>query len=143
MARLNVQAAVIWTGHEPDEVLLPLLSTFQGSSIQMVLSVTNQDGAVVQDVLEDHVHVEYVTEDMILNPPMHPENTPVQLTFFRQLGPTSGGTGWYATNLSPRPHGTEPSSGWPSSEVFLCVTVQRGVDRGQTVVHAKNRRVLP
>jgi hypothetical protein len=144
MARLNVQAAVSWTGNMPDENLLPNLSTFQHGSMVMVLSVTKEDGAVVQDVLPDHIRVEYVTRNKIIHAPtMSPgsaSGTAVQIGFFDPHGPASGGASWYSCTLSPLPQGTEPSGGWPESEVFLCVTIQRGQDRGQTVVAAKYRR---
>jgi hypothetical protein len=138
MARLNVQAVVSWTGIMPDEVFLPNLSTFQDVPIDMVLSVTREDGSVVENVLEDHVHIEYLAPR---DPSLTAPGTAVQLGSFDHHEPASGGAGWYSCHFFPQPHGTEPSSGWPASEVFLCVTIQRGPDRGQTVVAAKYRRV--
>ena len=136
MARLNVQAAVSWVGNMPDEEI-PGVGTFQHALVQLALSVTNQDGAMLEDLIEDSVHVGYQPTQSFPSPD---DEIPLSISSFKRHGPPSGGTGWYSCVVSPHPHGGEPSSGWPSSEVFLCVTVKRGADRGQTILLAKYRR---
>jgi hypothetical protein len=66
---------------------------------------------------------------------IQPEGTEgalAEISDFHHNGPTFGGTGWYSCIVQP-----PSSNGWFQNEVFLCVTVRRGQDRGQALLLAR------
>jgi hypothetical protein len=129
MARLNVQAAARWAGGQPDEIVAGML-TFQRVAMLLALSVTDMDGAGVQNLLAEEVRVGY---QMF---PEAVEDTIASISDFHHNGPTFGGTGWFSCIVNP-----PDANGWVQDEVFLCVTVRRpgasGQDRGQALLLAR------
>jgi hypothetical protein len=125
MARFNVQAAVRWAGGAPDQVLAGQ-PTYQLIPMLLALSVTNEDGAGVDQLQADHIRVGYQIQ------PEGTEGATAEISDFHHNGATFGGTGWYSCIVQP------PSpNGWFQNEVFLCVTVRRGQDRGQDLLLAR------
>ena len=125
MARLNVQAAARWAGAGPDQILAGQ-PTFQLIPMLVALSVTDENGVGVQDLVESEVRVGYQDQVEAV------EGTLTSISHFHHNGPTVGGAGWYScivTSAGP--------SGWLQDEVFLCVTVRHGPDRGQTILLAR------
>jgi hypothetical protein len=121
MARLNVQAAARWASGAPD---------FQHVAMLLALSVTDMDGASVQNLSVEEVRVGYQMR------PEPVEDTIATISEFHHNGPTFGGTGWYSCIVNPL-----DATGWLQDEVFLCVTVRRpgasGQDRGQSLLLAR------
>lgn len=132
MARLNVKAAVLWTGGQPDQVV-GSGPTFQLVPMLMVLSVTDQEGAVVQTLTADSIHV----NGQVLPDPTEGSGG-LSISDFHRFGPTFGpnlGSNWYSFVINP------PQPGWLGDQVLLCVTVKHtlpggGFDHGQDVLLA-------
>jgi hypothetical protein len=121
MARLNVQAAVRWASGSPN---------FRTVGMLLALSVTDQDGAKVEHLDTDNIHVGYQER------PDPVEDTLALISDFHRYGPTVGGTGWYSCIVKPQSPG-----GWVQNEVLLCVTVRHTGNRGQTILLARYHQI--
>ncbi len=125
MARLNVQAAARWVGPPLVDGGVP---SYARTEMLLALSVTNEDGAGVdpEELEANQIRVGY----QFL--PEASEAVTAEISDFHHNGPTFGGTGWYSCRVQP------PSPrGWGQGDVFLCVTVRRGQDRGQALLLAR------
>lgn len=135
MTRLNVEVAVRWASGVPDQILAGT-ETFQNIPMLLVLSVTDGDGAKVENLSQDQIHVGYQYA------PEPSEDSLAVVSDFNHIGPTFGGTGWYSCILHP-----QPTDIWGQDEVFLCVTVRRpsasgsGQDKGQALTLARYRQI--
>jgi hypothetical protein len=92
----------------------------------LALSVTDQDGATVDQLPADAIRVGYQQQ------PEPSEDTLASISNFHHNGPTFGGTGWYSCIVN-----SQSPNGWVQDEVFLCVTVRHGGNRGQAILLAR------
>lgn len=130
MARLNVQAAVRWGSGAPAQVIAGQ-PTFQVVAMLVALSVTDQDGAMVEQLPVDAIRVGYQEQ------PEPSEDSLALVSDFHHHGPTFGGTGWYSCIVRP-----QNPNGWIADEVFLTVTVRHQGNRGQTTLLARYHQIL-
>jgi hypothetical protein len=110
MARLNVQAAVRWASGAPSQVIAAQ-PTFQPIPMLLALSVTDQDGAMVEQLPADAIRVGYQEQ------PEPSEDSLALVSSFHRHGPSFGGTGWYSCIVKP-----QSPNGWVQDEVFLSIS---------------------
>ena len=94
VTRLNVQVAVRWTSGVPDQIIAGT-ETLQHIPMLLALSVTDGDGAKVNDLGQDQIHVGYQYT------PEPSEDSTAVVSDFHRMGRTLGGTGWYSCILHP------------------------------------------
>jgi hypothetical protein len=134
VALLNVQACVRWASGQPDETVIGETS-FTRVPMLLALSVTDINGAAVEQLNEDAVHVGFQAQ------PEAVEGSLAVVSDFHHNGPTFRGLGWYSCILNP------PDSGiWIQDEIFICVTVLHqgpgGLDKGKTITLARYHQIL-
>ena len=83
MTRLNVQVAVRWASGVPDQVVAGT-ETFQNIPMLLVLSVTDGDGAKIENLDQGQIHVGYQYA------PEPREDSLAVVSDFQHIGPTVG-----------------------------------------------------